>query len=80
MRRQIRLTSAIGLLILALVMGLSGGLAMGGVFGYWYGHQRASSANASTIQASSALNPSTSQQSDVPAQAIHEIPRREPAA
>ncbi len=49
-------------------MGLSGGLVMGGVFGYWYGHQRDNSANVATIQASSALNPSTAQQSDVPAQ------------
>ena len=49
-------------------MGMSGGLVMGGVFGYWYGHQSGSNTSASAIHASSALNSSTSQQSDVPAQ------------
>ena len=37
MRRQIALTSAIGLLIVALIAGTTGGLLVGGIAGYWYG-------------------------------------------
>ncbi len=69
MRRQIALTSAIGLLIMALVVGLTGGVVLGGVAGYLYGHNRVP-AQPSTALQTSATNSSTSAtgQSDVAAQ------------
>jgi 2-alkenal reductase len=39
MRRQIALTSVIGLMIVALVIGVTGGAVIGGAAGYWYGHR-----------------------------------------
>ncbi len=53
MRRQIALTSAIGLLIIALIGGMTGGLLLGGVAGYLYGHHQRTSTPSSAIQTSS---------------------------
>ncbi len=64
MRRQIALTSAIGLLILALVVGLTGGVLMGGVAGYLYGHHQRSSTPSAVLQTSS-NSPTGDGQSDV---------------
>jgi 2-alkenal reductase len=68
LRRQIAFTSVIGLLLLTLVMGLTGGVVMGGVVGYWYGHQHEPSASTSALRSSSDLVPASSGQSDVSSQ------------
>jgi 2-alkenal reductase len=65
MRRQIALTSAIGLLIVALVAGTTGGLLVGGIAGYWYGRH---DAPASSPVALAAADASSTREADVPAE------------
>ncbi len=67
MRRQIALTSAIGLLIMALVVGMTGGVLLGGVAGYLYGHHQRTSSPTTALQTSS-NSTSGDGQSDVAAQ------------
>ncbi len=68
MRRQIALTSAIGFLIIALVVGLTGGVVVGGVAGYWFGQRQASNTATAAFQTSASSAAPTSGQSDVAAQ------------
>jgi 2-alkenal reductase len=70
MRRQIALTSAIGLLILVLVGGVTGGIVIGGTAGYWYGH-RGYSLNPTA--ALTTLDSNSSGQSDVATQTKNKI-------
>jgi 2-alkenal reductase len=62
MKRQIALTSAIGLLIVALVAGATGGLLVGGLAGYWYGRHDTSSQQTAALPATEA---SATRQADV---------------
>ncbi|HEX7101766.1 MAG TPA: trypsin-like peptidase domain-containing protein [Nitrolancea sp.] len=56
MRRQIALTSAIGLLIVALVAGTTGGLLIGGFAGYWYGRHDAPAQSTAALSATDAAS------------------------
>lgn len=68
MRRQIALTSAIGLLIMALVAGLTGGVVLGGVAGYVIGEHHQSSGQTSALTSAANQTSASSGQSDVSSQ------------
>jgi 2-alkenal reductase len=74
-RRQIALTSVIGLLLVALVVGLTGGVVLGGVAGYFYGHHRSTAQQTTALQVS-ATGTSSSGQSDVSTQTKNAIVSR----
>jgi 2-alkenal reductase len=73
MRRQIALTSAIGLLIVALVAGTTGGLLIGGIAGYWYGQHDTSGASTAALPATDA---SSTRQADVSTETKNAIVNR----
>lgn len=77
MRRQIALTSAIGLLIVALVAGTTGGLLVGGIAGYWYGRHDAPARGSAAL---SGIEASSTRQADVSTETKDAIVNRVNAA
>src|SRR6185437_6857022 len=73
MRRQIALPSAIGLLIVALVAGTTGGVLIGGIAGYWYGRHEAPSSGTAALSATEA---SSTREADVATETKDAIVKR----